>query len=243
MGLSPNRIQSSGADILRSVIDPERLSNPAWRLYTPLLIGAACLTAATARAQSTENEWWNELDFYWTAPSQAWRLYGMGQDARGVETTDRQRTLGLHVDDLRIPWGYARVGFQTIRSIGGTSAPEDRAVAEVVTPATTGRVRFRNRVRLELRWIDGEPSQRWRYRAQIEDHLRLPAKRELVPYATYEVYWDSRYHALSRTAYRLGSTITIVQHWVLDLSYARQDNRFGSPPHVNALWSRLEIAY
>jgi len=211
--------------------------------YTALTIVAACLTAATARAQSTQNEWWNELDLYWTAPSHAWRLYGMAQEARGVETTDRQLTLGLHVDDLNIPWGFARVGIQTIRSIGGTSAPEDRALAELIAPATQGRVRFRNRVRLELRWIGGEPSQRWRYRAQIEDHLHLPANRELVPYATYELYWDSRYHALSRTAYRLGSTITIVPRWVFDLSCARQENRFGSPRRVNALWSRLEISY
>ena len=201
------------------------------------------MIAMTASAQTTENEWWNELDLYWTAPSAKWRLYGMAQEARGVENTDRQLTTGLHADDLAMPWGFARVGFQAIRSISGTSAPEDRALAEIYAPAMKGRLRFRNRVRLELRWIGGEPSQRWRYRAQVEDHIPLRAKRELVPYATYEVYWDSRYHALSRTAYRVGTTITIVQRWVFDLSYARQDNRFGSPRHVNALWSRLEVAY
>ena len=206
-------------------------------------IAAACLTAVTARAQSTADEVWQELDLYWTAPSEQWRLFGMAQNARGLETTDQQLTLGLHVDDLRIPWGFARIGFRTIRSFDSPSQPEDRALAEVVAPATQGRLRLRNRVRLELRWIGGEPSQRWRYRVQVEDHVRLPAKRELVPYATYELYWDSRYHALSRTAYRFGSTITIVKHWVFDLSYARQDNRFGSPRHVNALWSRLEISY
>lgn len=203
----------------------------------------SCIAMATVRAQSTVNEWWNELDLYWTAPSAQWRLFGLAQDARGMETADRQMTLGLHLDDLRIPWGFARVGFRTIRSIGGTSAPEDRALAEIVAPAAQGRLRFRNRVRLELRWIGGEPSQRWRYRAQLEDHVPLSAERALVPYATGELYWDSRYHALSRTAYRFGSRITVVQHWVFDLSYARQDNRFDSPRHVNALWSRLEISY
>ena len=203
----------------------------------------AFVGAGAARAQSTVNEWWNELDLYWTAPSAQWRLFGLAQDARGIENTDRQLTLGLHVDDLAMPWGFARIGFRTIRSISGPSAPEDRALAEVTVPDTKGRIRIRNRVRLELRWIGGEPSQRWRYRAQVEDHVPLPAKRELVPYATAEVYWDSRYHALSRSAYRLGSTITIVPRWVFDLSGARQDNRFGAPRHVNALWSRLEVSY
>jgi hypothetical protein len=203
----------------------------------------SCLGAAAAHAQSTTNEWWNQLDLYWTSPSDQWRLYGLAQVARGIETSDRQLTLGLHLDDLRIPWGFARVGFQTIRSISGSSAPEDRALAEVIAPATKGRLRFRNRTRLELRWIGGEPAQRWRDRVQLESHYDLPHQRELVPYATYEVYWDSRYHALSRTAYRAGSTITIVRHWVFDLSAARQDNRFGSPRHVDALWSRLEISY
>ena len=143
-----------------------------------------CLGAAAARAQSTTNEWWNELDLYWTAPSEQWRLFGLAQEARGIETTDRRLTLGLHVDDLKIPWGFARVGFRTIRSINGSSAPEDRALAEVTVPATKGRLRFRNRTRLELRWIGGEPSQRWRDRVQLESHYDLPHQRELVPYAT-----------------------------------------------------------
>ncbi|HEY2379279.1 MAG TPA: DUF2490 domain-containing protein [Gemmatimonadaceae bacterium] len=212
-------------------------------LFAALTIVVACLSAASAPAQSTQDEWWREVDLYWTAPSGQWRLFGLAQDTRGLETTDRQLTLGLHVDDLKIPWGFARVGFRTIRSLGGSSAPEDRALAEVDFPSTKGRVRFRNRTRLELRWIGSEPSQRWRDRVQVEEHLDLPHKRELVPYATYEVYWDSRYHALSRTAYRFGSAITIVPHWVFDLSYARQDNRFGSPRHVNAIWSRLGLLY
>src|SRR5215472_14317822 len=84
----------------------------------------SCFGATSAHAQTTVNELWNELDLYWTAPSAQWRLFGLAQDARGMETADRQMTLGLHLDDLRIPWGFARVGFRTIRSIGGTSAPE-----------------------------------------------------------------------------------------------------------------------
>jgi len=203
----------------------------------------SCLSVAAAGAQTTQNDVWSELDLYWTAPSLDLRLYGMAQLARAVEDSDRTLTLGLHLDDLEFPWGYARVGFQTIRSLEDESAPEDRVLAEAITSTTRRRLRFLNRVRFEARWIGGEPSQRWRERVQVEGHFDLPFKRELVPYATYEVYWDSRYHALSRTAYRFGSTVTIVEHWVFDLSYVRQDNRFGSPRHVNALWERLEISY
>src|SRR5690349_18343107 len=217
------------------------MARTAW--WAGLIAALWYLAGAPARAQSTENEWWNELDLYWTDPSADWRLFGMAQEARGIETTDRQLTLGLHIDDLKMPWGFARVGFRAIRAIGGTSAPEDRAIAEITAPATTGQWRFRNRTRLELRWLGGEPSQRWRDRVLVERVVELPQHRELVPYATYEVYWDSRYHAIARTAYRFGSTITVVEHWVFDLSYVRQDNRFGSPRHVNALWSRLEMSY
>ena len=64
-----------------------------------VVAAVSCLGAAAARAQSTTNEWWNQLDLYWTAPSDQWRVYGLAQEARGIETSDRQLTLGLHLDD------------------------------------------------------------------------------------------------------------------------------------------------
>ena len=114
------------------------------------------------------NETWQELDVYWTAPSQEYRLYGLAQVARGLETTDRQLTLGLHVDYLPLSWGFARVGYRWTRSLEHTSAPEERAIAEVDYPKTRGKLRFRGRTRVEFRWIGGEPSQRIRQRVAVE---------------------------------------------------------------------------
>ena len=62
-------------------------------------------------------------------------------------------------------------------------------------------------------------------------------------YATFELYWDSRYHAISRSAYRIGSRYVISHPVTVDLSAVRQDNRFGSPRAVDAIWLRLDLYY
>lgn len=208
-----------------------------------VVIATPCLSATVAHAQSKVNEWWPELDVYWTAPSRELRLFGLSSIARGLETDDRQLTLGLHVDYLPLSWGYVRVGYSWIRSLEHTALPEERALAEVHFPKTTGKLRFRNRTRVEFRWIGGEPSQRIRERVQVEREVMVSDKHQLVPYVTYELYWDSRYHAISRSAYRIGSQYVVSHPVTIDLSAVRQDNRFGSPRAVNALWLRLELSY
>jgi len=207
------------------------------------IIATPCLSSTLAHAQSTVNETWQELDVYWTAPSPDYRLFGLAQVARGLETTDRQLTLGLHVDYLPLSWGYVRVGYRWIRSLEDISAPEERALAEVVYPKTHGKVRVRGRTRVEFRWIGGEPSQRLRQRVEVDREVRLSKKQSLIPYATFELYWDSRYHAISRSAYRIGAKYVISHPVTVDLSAVRQDNRFGSPRAVDALWLRLELNY
>ena len=170
-------------------------------------------------------------------------MYGIAQVARGIETTDRQLTLGLHVDYLPLSWGFARVGYRWTRSLEDKSAPEERAIAEVDYPKTRGKLRFRGRTRVEFRWIGGEPSQRIRQRVEVEREVKLSKKQSLLPYATFELYWDSRYHAISRSAYRIGSRYVISHPVTVDLSAVRQDNRFGSPRAVDAIWLRLDLYY
>src|SRR5947207_6556520 len=101
-----------------------------------VVIAAALLCAAGARAQTTENEVWPELDGFWTLPSGRFRLYGMAQIARGVETRARTLTLGVHLDDLSPSWGFVRVGYRRLQSLESQGEPEDRLLAEVTVPAT-----------------------------------------------------------------------------------------------------------
>ncbi|HKW10791.1 MAG TPA: DUF2490 domain-containing protein [Gemmatimonadaceae bacterium] len=207
-------------------------------------IAAPWLPASVALAQTTVNESWAELDVYYSLPSTDFRLFGMSQVARGLETDSRQLTLGIHVDYLPHSWIVWRVGYRWLRSISEPfSPPEERALGEVAVRRRVQKFAIRNRTRLELRWIAGEPSQRWRDQIRVDREVALSESRRLYPYATFELYWDSRYHALSRSAYRVGADLVMNRTLTFDLSYARQDNRFGSPRHVNAIWPRVELRY
>jgi len=108
---------------------------------------------------------------------------------------------------------------------------------------TTGPWRLRTRTRLEQRWILGAPSQRYRERLRIERQTMLPRRFAVLPYAAYELYYDTRYRALSRTGYRLGVELPLSTRLQLDPSAVRQDNRFGSPRHVTATAMTISLLY
>jgi len=129
------------------------------------------------------------------------------------------------------------------RSLSSQDYREEKIVAELNTPATTGRWRFRSRTRLEQRWISGEPSQRYRERLRLERQTTLWWRDPILPYAAYEIYYDTRYRALSRTGYRLGVELPLASRLKLDPSAVRQDNRFGSPRHVSATAMTFSLLY
>jgi len=129
------------------------------------------------------------------------------------------------------------------RSLSSQDYREEKIVAELNTPTTTGRWRFRSRTRLEQRWISGVPSQRYRERLRLERQTTLWRRDSLLPYAAYELYYDTRYRALSRTGYRLGVELPLSSRLKLDPSAVRQDNRFGSPRHVSATAMTISLLY
>ena len=178
---------------------------------------------------------WNEIDAYFTLPNRDWRIYAFTSMTRAEEANTLEPSISANLDYLPFSWGFLRTGYRYIWSITDKPYDEKRALLEATIPATTGRVRFRNRTEVELRWLFGVPSQRYRDRLRVEGDVDVPWLRRLVPYATYEVYYDTRYRALSRTAYRLGTVMTFTPNVGFEITELRQDNRFGSPRHVNAV--------
>lgn len=194
--------------------------------------------------QTTASQLWGEVDGYWTAPRSLTPLQVLGTAAftRSEEIDALEATLGLHAGLVEW-WGTVRLGLNVTRSLSSQDYREEKIVAELNTPATTGMWRFRSRTRLEQRWISGEPSQRYRERLRLERQTILWRRDTLVAYAAYEVYYDTRYRALSRTGYRVGVELPISRRLKLDPSVVRQDNRFGSPRHVSATAMTISLLY
>ena len=161
------------------------------------------LVRAGAWAQSTEL--WPELDVYWR-PAEHQRTFLELSSSTEREGTKREATIGLYQDYLSLPKGYLRAGYRFTFSTRDASYRESRIVGEgVLTAYSSDKARLLNRTRVELRWVNGAYSYRLRDRLHLQ---RLAAKNSrlgLAPYATFEVYYDSREGRISRLAGRIGS--------------------------------------
>jgi hypothetical protein len=195
---------------------------------------AISLPLATASAQSASSEVWPEIDVYWTGRTERFRVFAFTSLTNREEAETQEGTIGVHLDYLAMHWGSIRSGYTVTNSLTSNAYREQRWLTEIVFPRPKSGFQIRNRARLEMRWIGGAPSQRLRDRLQAEREFLLPWKQSIRPYATYELYYDTRYHALSRHGYRFGAYIMLGSKTKLDLSFVRQDNRFGEPRHVSA---------
>lgn len=213
-------------------------------------VALVCCSLGSAGAQKAQDEWWPELDLYWTEPSGHYRFYGMASISRTADTQARQGTIGLHADYLSTsgfflwPSGFvARLGYRQIESLPAGSYHEQRALFELTSGTRIGVMRVLNRARVEQRWIAGQPSQRFRDRIRLDHGFELASGWAFTPYAAFEPYYDTQYHALSRTGYRLGSEVARYAPVRIDASYAHQDNRFGEVRHISALALTLSLNF
>lgn len=190
----------------------------------------------------TQSEWWPELDVFWQ-PSERFRVFALAGISRAAETRHREGTLGLHVDWLRLPRGYVRVGYRSISDIPRGEDREQRGIAELTVYEPLGGARLANRTRLDLRWIAGDFSLRLRDRLRLERPVVTPWRQRLVPYAMDEVFYDFRYRAIVRNRVQLGAEFPLTPHVGLDLFYLRQDDSRSDVRHVNALGVALVLSY
>ena len=91
------------------------------------------------------------------------------------------------------------------------------------------------RTRADLRWLDGGYSTRIRARLGVERETHLTSWLTLVPFASLELFYDSRYAIWNRTQTKLGVGIPVVGPVVVDLSYVYQHDIRSQPTYIHAL--------
>jgi hypothetical protein len=214
-------------------------------LQHAIALGAALgvSVAATARAQSA-TEFWPELDVFWR-PAEHQRTLLELSSSTERESKEREATIGLYQDYLRLPAVYFRGGYRFTFSTHDASYRESRIVGEITATAHTwGRIRLVNRSRGELRWVNDDYSYRIRDRLHLQ---RTPVDdqrgRALGPYVTFEAYYDSRYNTIARLGGRVGSDVRINNRVIVDPYVARQNNSRGTPVIVNALGITMKFSY
>jgi hypothetical protein len=170
------------------------------------------------------------------------RLYLLGSVTRELRDSVTDGEIGAHLDLTLKPilrpelreanWErerylWMRVGYVRSGSIDGRNDGFSQhlglieATARVALP---GEVWLANRVRMDLRDVDGNSSKRYRYRLAIEREFTAGGV-VLVPYAQAETFYDTRFDAWNRQLYQAGVEIELSKQWRLEPYLARQNDK------------------
>ena len=140
------------------------------------------------------------------------------------------------LDESRNQFLVLRVGYRYIFPFTEEGSTEHRGVLELTArhPLVRG-VLVSDRNRMDIRSIEGAKSWRYRNRLTIEREFFIGHFR-FSPYIRGEMYYDSRYDKVSRTALIGGSTFPITRHFELESYFEHQNDSGGSSNRtVNAV--------
>jgi hypothetical protein len=208
-----------------------------------LAVVLTLVPGTTAAAQGGTTEVWPALNIYWWA-SEHYRTFADVSASTEREGEKREATVGLYQDFLRLPRAFARAGYSYTFSTRDASYRESRLVGEVnLGYAVSKTLRLVNRVRGELRWVNSEYSYRVRERVHLQRGAGEAQRPPLMPYATLEAYYDSRYATIARIGGRVGSDVRLSGPATLDVYLARQNNSRSEPRYVNALGLTVRLSY
>lgn len=197
--------------------------------------------SVAAGAQETQ-EFWPEVQAH-IAIDKATKVIASLAPSRSRETREAYQVDGtLLVEHIFTPWFRGRVGYRHAEATDGGRFREDRLMAEQTfrLELPVGfLIDFRTRE--DFRFLDTGYSTRLRERAQLQRDTTI-ADYTFTPYASAEIYWDSRYDRFAR--YRLigGVTFPIGKSVAFEPYYARQVDFYPSDNIVNA-WGLVVYVY
>jgi len=132
------------------------------------------------------------------------------------------------LDESKNQFLTLRVGYRYIYPFKEESSSEHRGVVELTArhPLVRG-VLVSDRNRIDIRSIEGAKSCRYRNRLTIEKEFSI-GRFMFIPYVRGEMYYDSRYDKVSRTALIGGSTFPITRHFEFESYFEHQNDSGGS---------------
>jgi hypothetical protein len=137
------------------------------------------------------------------------------------------------------------VGYQYWRKTEENKSPtnENRVLVEATPRYYPGaELLLTDRNLVELRFINGEYSTRYRNRVTLEraflvHHFRFDT------YGWGELFYDTRYNSWVQNQYSFGVQFQFKRRWVLDGYYLHQNTSHSTPNHVNAAGVTLQVHF
>lgn len=218
--------------------------------------------ATRAQQPTTSTQFWPEIDVYINVKPKL-RLFLLGTISKSVEDGELRNAqafeaqFGVHVDYIPNKHVILRTGYRYGSSLGDSDSPytEHRLLTEqTLRKMLPGDLLLSDRNREDFRFVSGDFSFRYRNRVTIEREFHLFRKRTVTPYASGEIFYDTRYRAWNRnrlavgvqTSLRRGAVLKMLlpkRQIMLDLYFMRQNDSRSSPQHVNALGASLAFYF
>ena len=248
---------------LRSVLC-FRVSVARISLLSMLLFLVLSSTLSTrAQESTTRNEFWPEIDVYINVKPKV-RLYFIGTVSKSVEDGEQLRNaqgyegqFGVHVDYIPNNHVILRTGYRYGTAVGNSSEPfkEHRLVTEqTFRHLLPGDFIVSDRNREDFRFVNGDFSFRYRNRVTLEREVHLFKGRNITPYVSGEIFYDTRYKTWNRNRFAVGVQQSLLRgplqklllpkrQVILDLYYMRQNDSRAEIKHVNAIGAALSFYF
>ena len=221
-----------------------------------LVIFCVLPSALTYAQDTAETQFWPEIDVFIPLTPKT-RLFLLGTITKAQETRSNvEGQFGAHLDytinkKFMIRGGY-RYGFSLS---DGDPFKEHRIVLEqTVRQPLPLDVLLSDRNREDLRWVNGQFSARYRNRVTVERDFKVLG-RQLTPYSSAEVYYDTRFDTWNRNRLTIGvqipfkkgfpliSLVDPQRQFVLDLYLTRQNDSRSQPSRIKAFGSAFSIYF
>ena len=225
--------------------------------FAVFLIGAKAV-----KAQETRNEFWPEIDVYFNLKPKV-RVHLLGTISKSVEDGEIRNAqsyeaqIGAHVDYIPNKHLIFRAGYRYGTAVGDNDDGfrEHRIVAEqTLRKMLPGDFLLSDRNREDFRFLNGDFSFRYRNRVTIERELPVFKGRNITPYVSGEIFYDTRFDVWNRNRLAVGIQHTLIagplqkmllhkRQVVLDLYFMKQNDSRSQAPHVKALGAALSFYF
>lgn len=242
----------------RAVVLQKMLSATRLTVLVLVVIGAQVVRA---QESSTRNEFWPEIDVYIDLKPKL-RLFLLGTVSKSVEDGELRNAkgfesqIGAHIDYILNEHIILRTGYRFGTSLGQTDEPfkEHRLLTEqTLRKLIPAGLMLSDRNREDFRFVNGDFSFRYRNRVTVEREFHL-LSRTVTPYASGEIFYDTRYQTWNRNRLAVGVQISLRRgpirrlllpklEVILDLYYMRQNDSRSNTAHVNAIGLSLAFHF
>lgn len=209
------------------------------------LLAVTLLTATAAAADFTQHDtqFWPDLSI----TKQIAARTGVFADLNG-QYGDQAGAFVNRIAGFGLTWGNRYLSVSPYyRFISTLAAPdrhviEHRAALDVTPFIHLRRWIVSDRSRVDIRWIEGALSERYRNRPQLEWPLGSRS-RPVTPYAAFEISYDTRIHAWSRHRIYAGVKRNLSSHIGLDTYFMRQVDGHSHPGYLYVVGGGVRFLY